>query len=80
MTLAVDITDGRGFGYEARHELLPKKSNCICYGKGFIVSNTRIKIVCVDMCSLVMNICSCDVIKYYYKTLNNLCLHTYIVF
>ena len=27
MTLAVDITDGRGFSNEEHHEFLPKKSN-----------------------------------------------------
>ena len=27
--------------------------------------------VLVAMCSLVMSLCSCDVIKYYYNTLNS---------
>ena len=49
--------------------------------KGLLFRTQELKLyVLIDMCSLVMNICSCDVIKYYYKTLNNICLHTYVVF
>ena len=33
--------------------------------------NRRIKFVCIAMCSAVMNVCSCDSIKYYYNTLNS---------
>ena len=31
MALAIDITDGRGFSNEARHELLLKKSKVMLY-------------------------------------------------
>ena len=31
MALAIDITDGRGLGNEARHELQLKKSKVILY-------------------------------------------------
>ena len=33
--------------------------------------NRRIKFVCVAMCSLMMSLCSRDVIKLYYNTLNS---------